>query len=187
MPSLPSLGSAPRGLLHFIPSPASDFLGRPIIVVRLSALHDDTDDPSSLQRYLIYALEALRHQLAKQSAGGDDEKPILQCLILLDVANTSVRILVSTPRYSDCRVLHFCVLTDVAQECRPCCLVCARSHAALPRPHCCRCVATLCASDVVTKNAVSIASNRSPPPLRIHTSQSSSSIRPGRTMGHGRY
>jgi len=93
IPSRPTLGSIPRGLLFFIPSPACDFLGRPIIVVRLSALNDDIQDPSLLQKYLLYALEALRHQLAKPSVGGNDEGPTLQCLILLDMANTSVRML----------------------------------------------------------------------------------------------
>ena len=92
---LPRMRSSllPRRLLFCLRPPASDFLGQPIVIVRPSALRDQSVATETLQDYLIRALEMLRQQLMRLNSDAN-ARPKLQVLVILDMIDISVRTIV---------------------------------------------------------------------------------------------
>ena len=87
----PSLGEPPLGILHCLPSSVSDPFGRPIIVLKVSALaaEHSTDD---FKHLLMPTINHLQLHLKELNALEErKERPILQYVVLLDLAEVSIQ------------------------------------------------------------------------------------------------
>jgi retinaldehyde-binding protein 1 len=87
----PSLEEPPLGILHCLPSSVSDPFGRPIIVLKVSALaaEHSTDDFKLL---LMPTINHLQLHLKELNALEErKERPILQYVVLLDLAEVSIQ------------------------------------------------------------------------------------------------
>ncbi|KAI0029881.1 CRAL-TRIO domain-containing protein, partial [Vararia minispora EC-137] len=94
LPAGPPMLLANKGFMHCLPPPACDVFGRPVVIIRLSAFKDNTYDTGQTQQYILYALESLRcHLVRLNSESNGDLNPILQCILLLDLENASMKIL----------------------------------------------------------------------------------------------
>ncbi|KAI0318889.1 CRAL-TRIO domain-containing protein [Amylostereum chailletii] len=77
-------------LLHPLSPLAQDFLGRPVVVLRLAVLDQCQED---IKTYMLCTLELLRIQLSALNTIRESEgaSPILQYVLLVDMAGVSLR------------------------------------------------------------------------------------------------
>lgn len=96
----PSLEEPPLSILHCLPSFVSDPFGRPIIVLKVSALAAEhgTDE---FKRLLMPTIDRLQVHLKELNAlEGRDESPIFQYIVLLDLADVSIQHVVCKLSYA---------------------------------------------------------------------------------------
>ena len=85
------LTAFPPSPLHILPPPASDILRRPILVLRLAKLVTLQRDP---REHILRSVEGLRLNLhninSAESARDDDDDPVLQYVLLVDMEDASM-------------------------------------------------------------------------------------------------
>jgi hypothetical protein len=87
----PSLEEPPLGILRCLPSSVSDPFGRPIVVLKVSALaaEHSTDD---FKHLLMPTINHLQTNLKNLNAIKErKERPVFQYIILLDLADVSIQ------------------------------------------------------------------------------------------------
>jgi hypothetical protein len=83
----------PPSPLHILPSPASDILGRPIVVLRLAKLATLQPDP---REHILRSVEGLRLNLhninssASSFSESTSDDPVLQYVLLVDMVDASM-------------------------------------------------------------------------------------------------
>ena len=87
----PSIEEPPLGILHCLPSSVSDPFGRPIIVLKVSALAAE-HSTDTFKHLLMPTIDHLQVNLKKLNASQKrTERPILQYIVLLDLAGGSIQ------------------------------------------------------------------------------------------------
>jgi hypothetical protein len=99
----PSIEEPPLGILHCLPSPVSDPFGRPIIVLKVSALAAE-HSTNTFKHLLMPTIDHLQAHLRELNASQKrTETPILQYIVLLDLADVPIQHVVCSlafPSYS---------------------------------------------------------------------------------------
>ncbi|KIM75966.1 hypothetical protein PILCRDRAFT_826814 [Piloderma croceum F 1598] len=87
----PSIEEPPLGILHCLPSPVSDPFGRPIIVLKVSALAAE-HSTDNFKHLLMPTIDHLQAHLKELNASQKrTETPILQYIVLLDLADVPIQ------------------------------------------------------------------------------------------------
>lgn len=80
-------------MVHCLPEHIRDPFGRPILVIELDSVHES---PEVVKSYILQIFELLRLHLKSISGrGAPEEEPVLQYIILLDLAKLSLQAVVS--------------------------------------------------------------------------------------------
>lgn len=86
----------PLPLLYCLPSHVSDPLDHPIIILKMAAFSTQ-HSPDDLKRLLMPTIDKLQVHLKELNNRSDrKERPILQYIVLLDLADVSIQSLVRT-------------------------------------------------------------------------------------------